>query len=167
MGLLNFWGKIFKPRKKKKSYKHIRRIAYRKKRRLRPKKVSKAKPRPKAKVKVKKKPVKKIERPNKKISRRLNSVAKPVKVAKEILREKETGTVTHYFDKISVGTIKLKAPLAISSHIHIKGTQTDFTQVVSSMQYNHKDIPYARSGLEIGIKVVKPVRENDKLYLVY
>ena len=50
--------------------------------------------------------------------------------------------------------------------IHIKGAHDDFSQVIKSMQCNHKDIIHAKKGLEIGIKVSSPVHENDKVYKV-
>ncbi|MCF7908494.1 MAG: translation elongation factor-like protein [Candidatus Omnitrophica bacterium] len=76
----------------------------------------------------------------------------------------EVGVVTHYFNKLSVGIIKLKKPLKVGDKIHIKGAHDDFTQGIKSMQHDHKDISLAKKGLEIGIKVSRPVHENDKVY---
>lgn len=99
------------------------------------------------------------------------SSRKPQKVARRAKREggvKETeiGLVTHYFGKISVGVIKLKAPLRLGDKIHIKGANDDFYQLVTSMQLNHQDISSAPRGAEIGIKVNQRVHENDKVYRV-
>ncbi|MFA7676918.1 MAG: hypothetical protein WCY34_01980 [Candidatus Omnitrophota bacterium] len=80
-------------------------------------------------------------------------------------KEKEIGFVTHYFGKISVGIIKLKASLSAGDKIHIKGANDDFRQIVSSMQIDHKDVSKASKGDEIGVKVLRPVHENDKVYL--
>jgi hypothetical protein len=41
---------------------------------------------------------------------------------------KEIGAVTHFFDKISVAVIKLKAGLKAGEKIRIKGATTDFEQ---------------------------------------
>jgi putative protease len=82
------------------------------------------------------------------------------------VKETEIGLVTHYFGKISVGIIKLKAPLRVGDKIHIKGANDDFYQLVTSMQLNHQDISYAPRGAEIGIKVNQRVHENDKVYRV-
>ena len=103
-----------------------------------------------------------IKKPRKTVQK-----TKPVKPIKKLTpkpKEKEIGVITHYFSKLSVGIIKLKAELKVGDKIHIKGAHDDFTQTVRSMQYNHKDISHARRGLEVGIKVPQKVHENDKVY---
>jgi len=132
-----------------------------------PKRKLKRKPHRSIKKKAKKKALRKnVKKPRKAKSIRKKKIAPKRLPAKKPPKEKEIGIITHYFDKISVGIIKLKAPLAISEHIHIKGKNTDFTQAISSMQYNHKDITLAERGLEIGIKVNEPTHENDVVYKV-
>jgi len=76
----------------------------------------------------------------------------------------EVGRVTHYFSKISVAVVELKAPLAVGDHILIKGPTTDFEQVVESMQIEHKNIQKAEAGQSIGLKVAQRVREKDIVY---
>ena len=90
---------------------------------------------------------------------------KAVKKAKPIKLGKEVGKITHWFDKISVGVIKLKAPLKQGATIRIHGHTTNFTQKVASMQLNCKQISLGKRGNEIGIKVKHRVRDNDKVYL--
>ncbi len=80
--------------------------------------------------------------------------------------EKQIGVVTHYFGKISVGVIKLKTELKVGDKIHIKGAHDDFVQVVQSMQIDHEDVARAKKGAEVGMKVAKPVHENDKVFQV-
>ncbi|MCK9614082.1 MAG: hypothetical protein M0R48_01105 [Candidatus Omnitrophica bacterium] len=161
MALIRFFKALFKRSRKKKIKKHSARGISRKK-------IKKAKNKPKHKLrkiikkKAKKKSLRRIVRKTKKAGRIKKKKTASKRVKMPVLpKEKEIGIITHYFDKISVGIIKLKYPLAISEHIHIKGKNTDFTQVVSSMQYNHKDITLAERGLEIGIRVIEPVHEND------
>ncbi len=77
---------------------------------------------------------------------------------------KEIGVITHYFGKISVGIIKLKDSLKINDKIQIKGAHSDFSQVIKSMQVNHKDVSSASKGEEVGIKVEQRVHPNDKVY---
>ena len=81
-------------------------------------------------------------------------------------KEKEIGRITHYFGKISVGIIKLKAPLKTGVRVRIKGKHDDFVQSISSMQISHKNVLTAAKGKEIGVKVKKRVHENDKVYLI-
>jgi putative protease len=76
----------------------------------------------------------------------------------------EVGRVTHFFSKISVAVIELKAPLAVGDTVHIKGPTTDFEQVVESMQIEHKNVQRAEAGQSIGLKVVQRVREKDMVF---
>lgn len=76
----------------------------------------------------------------------------------------EVGRITHYFTKIGVAVIELKAPLAIGDHIVVKGPTTDFEQVVDSMQIEHKNVQRADAGQSIGLKVAQRVREKDVVY---
>jgi len=85
---------------------------------------------------------------------------------KKLFKEKEIGTITHYFGKISVGIIKLKSTLRVGERIHIKGAHDDFSQTVKSMQINHKDVLTAGKGSEIGIKTPAPMHENDRVYKI-
>lgn len=76
----------------------------------------------------------------------------------------EVGRVTHFFTKISVAVIELKAPLAVGDRILIKGPTTDLEQVVESMQIEHKNVQRAEAGQSIGLKVNQRVREKDIVY---
>jgi putative protease len=76
----------------------------------------------------------------------------------------EIGRVTHFFSKISVAVIELKAPLTVGDTVHIKGPTTDFEQVVESMQIEHKNVQRAEAGQSIGLKVAQRVREKDMVY---
>ena len=76
----------------------------------------------------------------------------------------EVGRVTHFFSKISVAVVELKAPLAVGDHILIKGPTTDFEQVVESMQIEHQNVQKAEAGQSIGLKVAQRVREKDVVY---
>jgi len=82
------------------------------------------------------------------------------------MQEKEIGVVTHYFGKISVGIVQLKDTLKIGDTIHIKGAHDDFTQVVESMQIEHKPVEEAGEGDLVGIKVTQRVHPNDKVFKV-
>lgn len=76
----------------------------------------------------------------------------------------EVGRITHYFTKIGVAVIELKAPLAVGDHIVVKGPTTDFEQIVDSMQIEHKNVQRADAGQSIGLKVTQRVREKDVVY---
>ena len=78
----------------------------------------------------------------------------------------EVGRVTHFYPKISVAIVELKASLSIGDKILIKGATTNFEQIVESMQIEHKNIERAEAGQIIGLKVKERVRENDKVYRI-
>ncbi len=81
-------------------------------------------------------------------------------------KEKLVGKITHYFKKIQVAIIELTANLKMGDEIHIKGHVSDFTQIVDSMQIEHKNVKKAGKGDAIGLKVSELVREGDKVYKV-
>jgi putative protease len=76
----------------------------------------------------------------------------------------EIGRITHFFSKINVAVIELKAPLKVGDTIVIKGPTTDSQQVVDSMQIEHQDVQTALAGQSIGMKVVQRVRETDAVF---
>jgi putative protease len=76
----------------------------------------------------------------------------------------EVGKITHFFSKISVAVIELKAPLKVGDTIVVKGPTTDFEQLVDSMQIEHENVERAEAGQSVGLKVVQRVRETDVVY---
>ena len=112
---------------------------------------------------------KKPRKPTRKLTKKRPKKKKPQQKAKSKAKvdkpkQKVIGVITHYFNKISVGIIKLKTGLKIGEAIRIKGAHDDFTQNIDSMQLDHMDITSAKRGDEIGVKVIKKVHENDKVY---
>ena len=167
MGLLEFFKKLFgfKKSKRKKSFKKTsKNNPLKRTQRKSKKKTSKrSKKRIKRTLHKKQRPkTRKKSSKSKKLQKTLSKTLKRIKTP----QEKEIGIITHYFGKISVGVIKLRAPLKVGEKIHIKGATTDFFQTVDSMQINHQNVSYAQRGQEVGIKVAQKVRENDKVYKV-
>ena len=80
-------------------------------------------------------------------------------------KEKKVGEIAHYFGKIGVAALKLKAEIKVGDTLHIKGHTTDFEQVVDSMQMEHQNIQNAKKGDDIGIKVKDHVREGDEVFI--
>lgn len=78
----------------------------------------------------------------------------------------EVGEVAHYYKKIGVAVIDLKASLSVGDHILIRGATTDFEQTVKSMQIQHENVDEAAAGQSIGLKVEDKVREKDIVYKV-
>ena len=82
------------------------------------------------------------------------------------MEEQEIGVVDHFFGKISVGMIKLSGALKVGDTICIKGKQADFSQQIESMRIEFDNVTEAKEGDKVGIKVVQPVRADDKVYKV-
>lgn len=80
--------------------------------------------------------------------------------------EEEVGRVTHFYPKISVAVVEMTGTLKVGDKIRVKGSTTDFTQVVESMQIEHKNIKEAKPGDVIGLKVKERTREKDIVYKI-
>jgi putative protease len=159
MVLFKLLKKVFKQKAQKKKSLVAKRL-------LKPQRNVSKKPRKATRASIKKmqkKPGKKTRTKSRKILKSKKQPLAPSSPRKKP-KEEEVGSVTHYFGKISVGIIKVKAAFSVGDKIHIRGAHDDFTQKVSSMQYNHQDISSATKGLEVGIKVIQRVHENDKVY---
>lgn len=78
---------------------------------------------------------------------------------------KKVGVITHYYDKIGVGIVKFASPVKVGDTLKFSGSSTDFEQTVNQMQFDHKDIDFAKKGQEVGIKLDNKVREGDLVYL--
>ena len=80
--------------------------------------------------------------------------------------EKQIGAVDHFFGNISVGMIKLTDSLKVGDKIRIKGSTSDFTQDILSMQINRVPAQEAKAGDIISVKVDQKVRKDDAVYKV-
>ncbi len=80
--------------------------------------------------------------------------------------KKLVGTVTHFFDKISVAVIKVNAPVAVGDELAIEGPQTNIKMKITSMQVEHEVIKSAKKGDDIGMKVPGPVKAKDLVFKV-
>ncbi|HYB84351.1 MAG TPA: EF-Tu/IF-2/RF-3 family GTPase [archaeon] len=76
------------------------------------------------------------------------------------------GRVEHFYSKASVAVVELSAPIKKGDKILIRGGTTNVSQVVDSMEVEHKQLNEAQAGQRIGLKVADRVRENDMVYKV-
>lgn len=76
----------------------------------------------------------------------------------------KVGTVTHYYDKIGVGIVKLAAPLRVGDTIKVVRKDGEFTQQVSSIEIKHQSVASGKKGDEIGIKMDQVVKEKDEVF---
>jgi hypothetical protein len=81
--------------------------------------------------------------------------------------EEAIGVITHYFSHLGVAVAQLnKGSLKTGDTVHIKGNTTDFTQTVTSMEYEHQHIDQAGAGQSVGLKIIDHAREHDIVYRV-
>jgi hypothetical protein len=127
---------------------------------------------------MKKRPLKKSKKTARKSNVKSKPRPKPRKVSKKgasktrsakkqaskIRAPKAVGVVTHFFTAISVAIVRFNKKIPAGTTLHYKGATTDFAEVAKSMQYDHKEIKVAPKGKQVGIKVKKRVREDDKVY---
>src|SRR3989344_4938283 len=104
-----------------------------------------------AKKEIKMKPAKAVKKTKVKAKSKIQAVKAP--------KEKVLGRVEHFFDKISVAAISVKAPFKVGDIIHIKGHTTDLVQI------EHESVAKVKKGDDIGIKVKEYARQHDMVYL--
>ena len=76
----------------------------------------------------------------------------------------EIGCVLHFFSKINVAVVKLSTSLSVGDYILVKGPETDFEQIVESMQIEHVNLHKAEKGQSIGLKMIQSAKEKDVIY---
>jgi putative protease len=81
--------------------------------------------------------------------------------------ETKVGIVTHYFGKVGVAMIQATdGPISVGDKIHIKGSTTDHTQVIESLQFERRPVPAIEIGQEAGVKVGCHAHERDEVFTV-
>jgi hypothetical protein len=119
------------------------------------------------KKKTKTKPKKKVIAKKKVAKKKKTSLKKKVsKPSRKIKSAKPIGSVTHFYNEISVAIVRFKEDVPAGTVLHFKGATTDFKQPAASMQFNHAPVAKAPKGKQIGIKVKKRVREGDAVHRV-
>jgi len=81
--------------------------------------------------------------------------------------EQRIGSVIRFFDSNSVAAVKLDfGDLAKGDTIRVKGNETDFTQKVEAMEFDHKPVEKATRGQFTGIKLSQPAKPFDLVYKI-
>lgn len=122
--------------------------------------IKKIKNLPKKKIKKIVKKVKKV----KALKRKIPAVIKKTKQLKP--KGKPVGKITHFYDKISVAVLKLNNTLKVGDKLNLVGKDGEFKQLIRSIQIEHEQVPVAKKGADIGIKVDKPVKVDKTAYLL-
>ena len=83
----------------------------------------------------------------------------------KITEERLVGKVIHYYSKKGVAVLRIVGSLRLGEKIRIVGGRnTNFTQIVASMEIEHQKIEIAHAGEEIGLKVEEIAREGYEVY---
>jgi selenocysteine-specific translation elongation factor len=80
--------------------------------------------------------------------------------------EEKIGMVSDFFARPIVAAVDLTASLKEGDKIHIKGHTTDMEIIITSMQINNANVPSAKAGDSIGIKVSDRVRKGDEVFKI-
>jgi len=78
----------------------------------------------------------------------------------------KVGRIEHFYSKASVAVVEVTALLKTGDKILIRGSTTNLTQTVESMEVEHQQVKEAQAGQRVGLKVAGHVRENDIVYKV-
>lgn len=76
------------------------------------------------------------------------------------------GEVTHYYKKVGVGVVQLRADLKLGDQLHFKGAYTDFIQPADSLQVDHASVEQVSANSEVAIRVDQRVRRGDSVYRI-
>lgn len=79
----------------------------------------------------------------------------------------QIGKVTHYFDKLEVAVVEvMNQTLRVGDTVKVSGHDNEFTQKITSLQVEHDQLSEVAPGESCGMKVDKPVKAGDMLYLI-
>jgi len=79
----------------------------------------------------------------------------------------KAGKITHYFDKIGVAVLVVTdETIRTGDKIRIGEFGVGIEQSVDSMQVEHKVVTEAKTGEEVGLKVISAVKSGDIVYKI-
>jgi putative protease len=81
--------------------------------------------------------------------------------------EEKIGLISNFFSKIGVAAITITSgELKVGDTIKVRGSTTDLTQTIDSMEIDRKPVQNAGVGSSVGVKVKERVRPNDLVFKV-
>lgn len=112
----------------------------------------------------------KVLKMKKKTTKKVSATRKPRPLAptprEASPRLQPIGMVTHYYDRLGVGVLKLSGVLRLGDRLRLKGKTGEFDQVVQSMQIEHQTVSVAPKGSDIGLKVDQAVKTDAVAYKI-
>ncbi|HNQ79660.1 MAG: hypothetical protein PHF93_03065 [Acidobacteriota bacterium] len=83
-----------------------------------------------------------------------------------MMPEEAIGKVTHYFDRIGVAVLQLTGTVRVGDTLHFQGHSTDFSQAITSLQIEHKNVSEGNPGQDVALKVDRKVHPHDHVLKV-
>ncbi len=81
--------------------------------------------------------------------------------------EERIGSVIKFFDKTSIVAVKLDfGDPALGDTVRAKVYETDFTQKIEAMEFDHHPVEKASCGQFTGIRVSQPAKPFDLVYKI-
>lgn len=81
-------------------------------------------------------------------------------------KEKEIGTVIHWYDKIGVAVVKLTSALKVGERVKVKKGDEEFEETINSMQLEHLPIEVGKRGQEVAVKLSQRAKEGARFFAV-
>jgi len=81
------------------------------------------------------------------------------------MAQKEIGKVNHWYDKAQVAVVKLSGNIKVGDKIKVKKGDSEFEEIVSSMQVDHKAVNSGKKGDEVAIQLSEKTKEGAVIYL--
>lgn len=79
----------------------------------------------------------------------------------------KVGEITHYFDKIGVGVLKITDnEIKTGDKLRIGEFESGFEQKLESMEVDHKQVDEAKIGDEVGLKINQPIKKGIFVYKI-
>ncbi len=78
-------------------------------------------------------------------------------------KEKEIGTVTHWYDKIGVAVVKIKNSLKVGDKVKVKKGDEEFEDTIASIQIDHQSVETAKKGDDAAVKLSARAKEGAVL----
>jgi len=76
------------------------------------------------------------------------------------------GTITHYYEKLGVGVLKLlSGTLSVGNDIKIVDKGREILQKVESLQVEHKQVDHIKAGDDAGLKLSEKVKPGAEVFL--
>jgi putative protease len=79
---------------------------------------------------------------------------------------KQIGSVFNYFEHVGVAAVELTGSIKLGDTLRFVGGETDFTEVVDSIQIDKNKVQSAKKGDQVGIKVSERVHKGYRVYKV-